>query len=143
MAGDFNTGRDVAVTITGPNGTSVTFSILTEFDRNQRVTELKSAGLDGITRHENIPDEWTGTLHFDRASNAIDQMIYAYESGYFSGTKVAKGSILETITEVDNTISQWRYSPVVFHLGDAGRWRKDSKVEPRVQWKASRRVPAN
>lgn len=139
MAGDFNTGRDITVVITGPNGT-VTLSYVTSFDRKQNVTKLKSSCIDGITRHENIPDDWTGSIGLDRAGREVDDLIYALEAGYFAGQKTAKGTITETIQEVDQSISQWRYAPCVFDLSDAGKWAKDSKVEPKLEFSASRRV---
>lgn len=139
MPGPFNTGRDVSIDVTGPNGI-ISIPLITDFESKQDVTQLKSAGLDGVTRHYNVPDGWSGSIGLDRANAAIDSLIDAYEAAYYAGSSRVQGSITETVQEIDNTISQWRFVGVEFHCTNAGSWKKDSKVEPKLDWTASRRV---
>lgn len=139
MPGPFNTGRDVSIDVTGPNGI-INLSLVTDFSSRQDSTKLKSAGLDGVTRHYNVPDGWSGSITLDRANRALDDLIDAYESAYYSGATHVQGSITETIKEVDGSISQYRFTLVEFDCPNAGDWKKDSKVEPKLDWAASRRI---
>jgi hypothetical protein len=139
MPGPYNTGRDISVDVTGPNGI-INLSIVTDFSRKQDVTKLKSAGLDGFTRHYNVPDGWSGSLTLDRANRSLDDLIAAYETAYYAGSSRVQGTITETIQEVDGSISQWRYTLVEFECPNAGDWKKDSKVEPKLDWVATRRI---
>lgn len=140
MPGPYNTGRDVSVDIAGPNGI-ITLSIVTDFNSHQMVSKLKSAGLDGVTRYYNVPDGWGGSISLDRANRNLDDLITLYENAYYQGSVFVYGSITETIQEVDGSISQWRFTNVVFSCSDAGNWRKDSNVTPKLDWEASRRIP--
>jgi hypothetical protein len=46
-------------------------------------------------------------------------------------------AITETITEVDGSISQWRYEGVMFAMPEHGNWKGDAKVSQRLEWCAS------
>lgn len=139
MPGPFNTGRDVSIDVAGPNGV-ITLSLIVDFQSRQMVSKLKSSGLDGVTRFYNVPDGWSGAITIDRANSALDDLITAYEAAYYNGSTRVQGTITETIQEVDGTISQWRYSNCEFECPDAGNWRKDSNVSPKLDFEASRRT---
>lgn len=139
MPGPFNTGRDVSVDVVGPNGI-ISLSLVTDFNSHQAISKLKSAGLDGVTRYYNVPDGWMGSISIDRADRNLDDLIQLYEATYYTGGTFTYGSITETVQEVNGTISQFRFVNVVFSCSDAGNWRKDSNVTPKLDWEASRRI---
>ena len=139
MPGPFNTGRDVSIDVAGPNGI-ISLSLIVDFTSRQMVSKLKSSGLDGVTRFYNVPDGWGGGISIDRADRNLDDLIAAYENSYYNGSVFVFGTITQTIQEVNGTISQWRYQNAVFSCSDAGNWRKDSNVTPKLDWEASRRI---
>lgn len=141
MPGDFNHGRDLSLDFIGPNNTPVSIAILTDFDSKQDMTAIKSAGIDGVTRHFHIPDGWSGSLKLDRASRSVDDLVATLEAQYYAGGTSSPLSIVETIREVDGTISQWRYEGVRIKLDDAGKWRKDAKTEQSLSFSCSFKKP--
>jgi hypothetical protein len=133
---NFSVGRDVAVDITGPNG-PVTLSIVTHFDSKPMTKKQESHGIDGVVRFQYIPGGWQGTIEIDRANSNADDLHYTLETLYYNGSNVPAGTITETITEPDGSVTQWRFERVMFVLDDAGAFKGDSKVTQKLAWCAS------
>jgi hypothetical protein len=137
---NFNVGRDVTLQIVGYDGTIQNFSLITSFDGKQETHQIKIMGMDGTVRFLELPAGWTGSFAIDRQNRLLDQYFANLESGYYAGLNVQAATITETISEVDGSTSQWRYTGVVFKLDDAGAWKGDSQVNMKVSWSASRRL---
>lgn len=134
----FTIGRDVSLTFNLPQG-PVTFSNLTGFTRRQISTRIESKGLDGVDRYGEIPSGWEGSIEIDRANANMDRAFAALENLYYSGQNVPGSTISETITEVDGTITAFRYDDIAFKFTNAGDARGDAKVVQTSDWVASRR----
>ena len=134
----FNVGRDIAFAIYDNNQQAiVSFSIVTGFERKQEMKEIKVDGLDGVVRYAFLPNGWKGSIEIDRANNSVDRFFATMEALYYSGANVLGGTIQETITEADGTITQFRYERVAFHLSEAGNWKGDAAVKMKIEIAAS------
>jgi hypothetical protein len=134
----FNTGRDIAIDFVLPQG-PVRFSILTDVSRKQNTKSVESHGIDGICRYVEIPGGYEGTVEIDRAGPQLDQAIAYLESLYYAGKPVPYSTITETISELNGSITIWRFVNVAIKAEDLGSWKGDSKVTQKLGWKASLR----
>lgn len=134
-----NVGRDVTVVLVDSSSTTMDFSIRTGFTKTPNTTEITSISADGIVRTLYLPAGWTGTLDYDRADSAIDDFFADMESDYYSGESLESATITETITEVDGSVSQYKYTGVIFKLNNAGDSTGEGKISMQVGWAAQRR----
>jgi hypothetical protein len=134
----FTVGRDISIKFNLPQGPRK-FSNITGFTRKQISTAIDSKGLDGEDRFGEIPSGWEGTVEIDRADNQLDIAISYLEELYFAGQNVPSSTFSETITEVNGTVTQYRYTKVVLKFDNAGDAKGDAKVVQTFSWKASRR----
>jgi hypothetical protein len=135
----FTLGKDASLVISGPAG-PLTFSIITGFKMTPKYKNIESKALDGQTRHDDIPDGWEGDIRLDRADSTIDDFFAQKEDNYYTGLGSTQVSILETITEVNGSVTQYRYTNVSLTLKDAGDKSADNKVPMVVGAKATRRL---
>lgn len=138
---EFNTGSDWAIDLIDPlqGGVLSTFALLTGFTKQQDTQEVSSNALDGLVRRAHLPAGWSGSITYDRANRALDDYIWAREEAYYAGRVQPPCFIVETITEVDGSISQYRFEGVSFRLSAGGNAQGKDKVEMTVEFTASRR----
>ena len=135
----FSIGRDCSLTVNTPNGVK-RFSLITGFGSKPSISDAKVKGLDGIVRHVIFHDGWQGQFDLERQDDELDEYWAQLESDYYAGIAQGAATITETITEVDGSISQFRYDGVVFKLEDAGEWKGDSTVKQKLSFQATRRI---
>lgn len=136
-----NFGHAVTVTVISPlSGNVLTLTNVTEFDSKQNSEKIKSAPLNAKVIFAHIPNGWTGTVTFDRQDNSIDEFFAAMEAAYWSNSKTFDGAIFESITELDGTISQYKYEGVTFTFEDAGKKTSQTKITLKLAFEASDRV---
>jgi hypothetical protein len=137
---NFNTGRDLTLNIIGYDGQIHSFPLQTGFDAKQLTNKVSIKGLDGIIRYLEIPDGWDGSLTLDRQDSSVDQYFAGLESAYYGGQNIPPSTITETIINPDGSISQFRFTGVMFKYDDAGNWKGDASVPLKISWCASRRI---
>lgn len=135
----YTVGRDIKVTLITSLGTVASFAVRTGFSKKQETNDVKVKRADGIVDHVVIPDGWTGTLDYDRGDSTIDDYFANLETAYYAGTNIASGSIVETITENDGSVSQYTYTGVQMKLSDGGSQTGDNTLKMKIDWMASRR----
>lgn len=135
----FSVGRDVSLNINTPVGIQ-RFSLISGFDAKPEVSTQKVKGLDGLVRNVIFHDGWTGSLDIERQDSTLDDYWAQIEADYFAGFNSGAATITETITEVDGSVSQFRFEGVVLKLDDAGNWKGDSTVKQKLSFMASRRI---
>ena len=136
----FNVGRDITLNIVGWDGAIMDFSLLTSFDRKQATHHVQVKGIDGIVRHLEIPDGWSGSLDYERQDSKIDTYFAGLEQAYYDGVNIKGATITETIVDSDGSVSQFRYTGVMFKLDDAGAAKGDDTIKEKISWSASRRL---
>jgi hypothetical protein len=136
---NFTVGKDVSIVIQTPTG-ALTIPGLTDFSADPVFTDLKSKPLNGIPIFGYIPDGWKLSFKWDRTSPVVDQYFAQLEATYFAGGNQLGGTVYETITEADGSLTQWRYVGAVFKLDKAGDFSGDKKVEQSFSGMASAKV---
>jgi hypothetical protein len=135
----FNVGSDTKLQIVS-SGSVVASKILTKFNARQLATKLKSTAITGVNRYRELEEGWEGTLEFDRADSVWDDYFAAKEAARYTGQQPPAVRILETTTNVDGSVSQYRYTGVTMKFDDIGDRSGDKKVDEKVSWTASRRI---
>jgi hypothetical protein len=130
-------GRDLAVVLTTSAG-PVTFN-LTEYDPKPQFTSIKSKKLSGETFSAGIPDGWKVTFKMERENSSLDDMVAQNEDDYFNGVVVTAITAMETISEPDGSVSQFRYTKGSITGADLGNWKPESFVGQSVEVSFSRR----
>lgn len=136
----FNIGRDVTLDIVDPVEGVLRFALKTSFEASPEYDELKSKALDGLPRHAYLPTGHKLTFEFDRADSRIDSYFARQEANYFAGQKLPNVSVTETISEVDGSVTQWRYTEVALRLTKGGSWKGDGIATQTVEGMASKKV---
>lgn len=137
---NFNVGRDMTLQIVGYDGTIQNFSLQTTFASKQETHQIKIMGMDGTVRFLELPAGWSGSAGYDRQNDNLDAYFATLETNYYTGLNVQAATLTETITEVDGSTSQFRYTGVVFKFDDAGTWQGDKQIAQKISWSASRRL---
>lgn len=137
---EFSIGNDWSIDLLDPlTGGVQSFTLLTGFSKQQDTQEVTSNALDGIVRRAHLPNGWSGTITFDRASSAIDDYFAAREEAYYQGRVQPPCTITETIREVNGGVTQYRYEGVSFRLNQGGNAQGKDRVEMTIDFTASRR----
>src|SRR5215469_10319270 len=112
----YTVGRDLAVSITGPSNVDITIAgnMVTHFDAKPLKREDMSRPLNSPPRCLYIPDGWRGTIEFDRQDATLDTFQSDQEANFWNGVNLLGGTLLETVTEVDGTTTQYQFNDVMF-----------------------------
>lgn len=132
-------GKDIGFTFSLPTG-NLTLNGVTDYDIKPMTTELKHKGINGITRYGYMPDGWSISVKLERRDPNLDRYFAQLEAAYFAGVNVQPGTVTETISETDGTISQYQYTGVVLKYDDAGNWKGDAYIATSITAMASRRI---
>ncbi|QBJ80514.1 hypothetical protein [Aquitalea sp. USM4] len=139
MQGGYNTGKDVALDINGPNG-PIRISKIMSFDSKPKTTSQEITPLNGQTDELLIPKGWTGSFEVERTDATLDTWWAQFESDYYNGVPQAAATITETISETDGSVSVFRYTNVIMKLEDAGKKEGDKTIRMSVSFTARRRI---
>lgn len=138
----YTLGRDVAVDINTPTGKLRIPKIMT-FDAKPQVSNQKITPLNGVSDELQIPIGWNGTITAERMDGTLDDFWAQWEENYFNGIDQQRGTITESITESNGTLSVYRYEGVSFHLTDAGNKQGEKTVNQTLAFTANRRKKVN
>lgn len=134
-------GRDVSLDLITSKGIlAIASTAITKFDTTPVTTNTTSKGLDGLTRYGVFPDGWKGTLEIDRMNGTLDAFWAQIEADFYAGVNTMPGTITETIQEPDGSISQFRYTGVMFDFKDAGSKVANQLVKQKLDFMAARRI---
>lgn len=135
----YTVGRDVQIDINTAYGV-VTLGAVTSFDSNPDVPEQKITKLNGITDVLYWPGAWNGSLEVERTDSTLDDYWARWEADYYAGVSRPSGTITETITEQDGSVSVYRYTAVQFKLAGAGKKQGDKTVSQNLTFTSQRRL---
>ncbi|MDF7658317.1 hypothetical protein PUG81_04995 [Erwiniaceae bacterium L1_54_6] len=138
----YTLGRDVAVDINTPTG-KLRIPKVISFDSKPQMTNQKITALNGITDELQMPTGWNGTITAERMDGTLDDFWAQWEENYYNGINQQRGTITESITESDSTVSVYRYEGVSFHLTDPGTKKGDNTVNQTLTFTANRRKKVN
>ena len=138
--GPFNTGRDVVLDVMTPTGPLRLPTTTTSWEAKPKYKEIESVSISGENNHASIPIGWTGTIGLDRTDNQVDAFFATLEANYYAGINIGYATITETISEVNGSVSQYRYTKVSLRLEEHGKFVGDDRVQVTIGFSASRRV---
>ena len=111
----FSVGRDLTFTLATQYG-NLEIAGVTDYSAKPMFTDLKHKGLDGVVTHGEIPDGWEVSIKLERQDPVLDRFFARLEADYFAGVNVRGGTMVETISEKDGSVSQYRYENVVLKM---------------------------
>lgn len=131
-------GIDSKITFTDADGVQK-FAILESFHSSENADAPEQVAMDGSTRFPKFHKGWKGSFVFERTSDVLDRYIALQESAYYQGIDQKPGTITQTITNVDGSVSQYSFSNVVLILENAGDYTGTDIVKQTFSWMASRK----
>lgn len=137
----YTVGRDLVVTMAGPGGQSIVIDSdqVTHFDAKPLKREDFARPLNSPPRPLYIPDGWRGTVEVDRADATLDTFQSNQEANFWNGQNILSGTMLETITEDDGSVTQYQFTSVMYWVEEPGTYRADGKVMQRIDFCAGQR----
>jgi hypothetical protein len=139
----YTVGRDVVLRVIRGDGTVLAIPGLTNFRKKPDMSDHKVVKIDGNVDHLVFPGGWSGSFELDRTDASIDNFMAEFEANYYAGQNVLPGTISESITEANGSVSQYKYIGVVLKPTDMGEAAGDKTVKQTLEFMASRRVKGN
>ncbi len=136
----YTVGRDRTLIITGNNGISASFKVLTMSSSRQVTAPVKIVKMDGTVDHLELPNGWEGSIEVERQDSTMDDYFATLESQYYAGQDILPARIAETITEAGGVLSQYAYTGVMLKYSAAGDYKGDGSVKQKMDFVASRRL---
>lgn len=138
---NFSIGKDITLDVVLPDGTPLALPVTTTgFEAKPEYAKLKSVALDSVNREVSIPQGWRGTIELDRRDDTVDSFFAAQEAGYYAGANTLTGTITETISEADGSVSTYQYIKVNLSFEEAGKKEGDKKIMQKIGFFASQRI---
>lgn len=137
----FNIGSDSVMTFL-VNGAPIGSMLLTSLDFKQLTTRLTSKPINNVPGYREVEEGWEGSLEYDRSNSVLDDFFAAKEAARYSGQQPPQIAITTRITNVDSSVSRYRFDGVAVKLDNGGKYASDDKVMQQVSWVASTRTPA-
>jgi hypothetical protein len=131
--GIYTIGRDVTLTIIGPNG-PIVLDTITNWKRKQKDSIQQIVPINGSVDHLQFFYGWEGSFDLERAGPQLDQYFALLESNYFSGIQTKNVFIKELIDEPDGSLSGFKYPRVKLSYTDAGDFAGDKSVKQSVNF---------
>ena len=132
-------GSDARFDILTPSGV-LTLPTLLDFKSKKIDHQTKINPLHGAPINLTFPNGWDGSFNVARKDSTLDDYFAAQEAAQYAGANIAAGTIHQTITEVDGTLSQYMFEGVQLYFSDAGDYKALSDVMQSVSFVASSRL---
>ena len=122
------------------NGTRVDVSDVTGFNASKEVKHQRADPLNSTPVEFTTPSGWRGEFLVDRGNSAVDDLIAAIESAFWSNGTINSGTIYQYVTEPDGSLSTYEFIGVSLVLTSAGSYQADIIVKQKIGFFASQRV---
>lgn len=136
----YSVGRDITLVVILPGGLALQLGIVTSWNAKQETTDQRVKRIDGNTDHLRFFDGWSGSFKMERDGPAIDQYFADLEANFFAGDDEPPATIVQTISEPDGSVSEFRFERVLLRYDDAGEWGSDKSVSQALSFMAARRI---
>jgi len=141
-ASAYNVGADAVFTLFTSAGIIDTDASagVTSFKAKQLTTLIKDIRISGQMYPKHLPEGWEGSFIYTRVDSALDDYFADLEASYYQGNDLPTGTITQTITNVDGTISEYRFEDLALMLDDAGNYEGNKEVKMGISFVAGRRI---
>ncbi len=133
-----NVGSDARFDILTATG-QLSLPTLEVFQSKKITAQSKVRPLNGPPIHLQFPDGWEGSFEVARVDGTLDDYFAALEASQYAGANIASGTIHQTVTNPDGSLSQYMYTDVQLFLEDAGTYDPLKEVRQRVSFIAGGR----
>ena len=132
-------GSDARFDILTASGV-LTLPTLLDFKSKKVDHQTKINPLHGAPINLTFPNGWDGSFSVARMDSTLDDYFAALEAAQYAGANIASGTIHQTITEVNGTLSQYMFQGVQLYFSDAGDYKALSDVMQSVSFVAATRT---
>lgn len=138
----YTVGRDVTITVTGPGNTSIVIPAaqVTQFEAKPLKREDWARPLNSPPKPLYIPDGWRGTVEVERQDASLDSFQANFEANFWNGQNMLPGSVLQTITEDDGSVTQWQFPQAMFWVEEPGVYKEPGPIKQRLEFCAGIRT---
>ena len=133
-----NVGSDARFDVLTASGV-LTLPTLEKFTCRKITAQSKVRPLNGMPLHLKFPDGWEGSFEVARADGTLDDYFAAEESAQLAGSNIAAGTIHQTVTNADGSLSQYMFVDVQLIFKDAGDYEALKEVRQTVDFVAGAR----
>ena len=135
-----NIGADARFDVHTASG-PLTLPTLLNFKSKKLNQKMTVKPLNGLPIHLNFQENgWEGSFDVSRADSTLDDYFVAYEAAYYAGKSQPTGTIQQTVSEVDGSVSVYQYQGVVLYFDDAGDYEAEKNVIQKVSFGAATRI---
>lgn len=131
-------GSDARFDILTPAG-ALALPTLLSFDAKKITEKKKINPLNGLPINLQFGNGWEGTFQVARADGTLDDYFAALEAAQAAGANIAPGSIHQTISNPDGTVSLYMFIGVQLYYDDAGSYKALEEVTQHVSFMAADR----
>lgn len=142
MAEEFTVGSDYYVQLVTQEGgvLDVPSDYISSFQKRRESSTETRRGIQGRTMSHQSPNGYSGSFNIDRHSPTIENFFIDLDQQYYEGRRQLPGSILETIREIDGSVSQYEYRGVKFNLEDLGTVEQGKRVTMTLTFTSTDRI---
>ena len=133
-----NVGSDARFDIFTATG-QLSLPTLEKFTSKKITAQSKVRPLNGPPKHLQFPDGWEGSFEVSRADGTLDNYFATLEAAQYAGANIASGTIHQTVTNPDGSLSQYMYTDVQLIFDDAGDYDPLKEVRQTVKFVAGGR----
>lgn len=124
-----------------PASGHIALPTLLKFTSKKLTKKLTVKPLGGLPIHLSFQEDgWEGNFEVSRIDSTLDDYFAAFEAACYAGTSQPAGTIQQTISEVDGSVTTWQYQGVVLYYDDAGDYESEKNVIQKVSFLASTRL---
>lgn len=137
---NFDIGQQFELNIVNPTGLVVaSLGLITDFTSNAPVHEVEVKGINngGYIAARAIPERIKGSFAFARRGGIADLLLRVERGGFFAGQAQNQYSILETVKELDGSLSEYQYVGVVLGTFDVRVIKQDAEIPMKIDFSAA------
>ncbi len=127
-------GRDIRLDINMATGGVLTLPDITDYDVKPTNHTDTFILINGRPVHNVIPNGGNGTISLKRVDSTVEDFQAAFEANYYAGAPQLKGTLTETISNPDGTVSQYQLQGVSLIVEDMGAWKGETAVTQQLKF---------
>lgn len=141
-AGFGNTGRDISIALTGPDGIVIQINQIISIEYRQVTLDITKTLLNANTILADLPRYWEGTIEFVRGDSNVDTEISEIEADWLSGgpADFTLGTLVCSITNTKAGNATLTFTDVSVKMEDGGMWKADDVTVCKLAFRAGKRM---
>lgn len=134
-SGYTNVGRDITLSIIGPDSVVIVVDNVMSFDYRQITADITHMRMNGSTLVADLPKLWEGTVEFQRRDATVETAIRAIQDQWLGNQDYILGTLAITVASQKENAT-YTFHDVSVKLEDT-RWKGDDATTSKLQFRAS------